>query len=900
MRSKVNTPLAAKSSLKEFLLGKNRKYQRGMIGYAMAVVVATAMAGGLMMNSMSTGIRTTNAITRSTDANSVLQAARVQLAQSASFDSLGIPVSVPAEDNHIPMRFPENDDFQERAHSEQSVVSAASFRGEQIIYVPFYNRNSNEPNGYVRGRVASTQVEALNRPVFMLILGGQDGVQTPYNDPNTFMNSDGSMRPVSVLAEQYPTDRFAAATIQDVMNIQAANATQMIRVAAQEEGMPLGGAPTSTCPAATHKLVFAVNANGQTVFACVPEQDPKVTGENIIPETVMNGVGQLFAERIFIPNEQTPANTVSKLRFRSILGGLNVNVGQSDEAVMLSVNAENAGQNGAGIFRQGFNAQGHQTMQFRRLVAGAGASVQEVGDTIVISAMGLGGGPVGLTAVSAQRFGDDNTHAIFMGGDGTPGNPLSFSDLRAGAGIAMGRGSKGELIIANTSPASSVEGINVGGGQDPSVTDDKPGANGIYAGKDDENRLMFRRLVAGQGIKISANKDDEDNGKSAIVIEVDGSVGGVANATNIGSGASVYANNANGTLSFRRVNDDGQGVTVRQVGDNVRVGVDVAQLSQTLNLSRFVQIGQEQDPIFAASRPATACEGTQRLSWDGTAFVCMAPAGQSGGGATPLSSNIVSCTNAQTRGAASSEACGNARRIQRGTLTTSPPAQVALQMNTPGSWVPIGCRDLYGSQINSFASQIWWDPTATYPSSGVAGAWITFADSGARYCVDGTLVIAQVGGSGTPGTMTIDSFEQTYFVENNAEIAPLLPGRSSAASWTDLDQTRWRTDVRNVTLRAGLWKVDVYGGVYICGSADAYQTTHLLFHQDRPVNDPNRKVVTLKSANCPEGNAAYNVSTLVRVPADGRFGVQSVPVSTGGNLQRVSNIQGIVAIRVGD
>ncbi|MGE0251417.1 MAG: hypothetical protein AB7G80_06715 [Dongiaceae bacterium] len=637
-----------------------------------------------------------------------------------------------------------------------------------------------------------------------------------------------------------------------------------------------GTAGSTSCDETRDKLVFTVDQNGMTRFICVPEIAFPVSAHN------RDGAG----EGILV-NPIENADVDKPFEFRRIQGIGNVSVTTAPDGGILiqgmsgEVNARNIGATGQDILNVGTDG----ALEFRRLEGINGLTIfRSLSGELILDASGAIAGAtelgvnIPLTTVAGEQ-------SVFAG---KVGNTFQFRKLVGNNGINLTNDTEGRIVvgIGGTTPGELLQPLDCdpitqklrwntslnpprwecaldqagGGGTINNAVNGGGGQVQVFRNITN-GTLNFRSLTAGPGIALSQTND-------VITIGLSGAVGGVT-VGSTGSGARLVAE-ANGPQST---------LTFRSLAALAGGGLEVSDGS-----NGTIAFGLQ------------SCAEGQILGRIGGTWQCQNPPTGGGDGV----SNIVSCNNQQTRTAASNTACGSARRIQLNTFTNSPPAQIAEQLNTPGSWVPVGCRDLFGNRINTFASQIWWDPAAIYPGASVTGAWRTFADNSARFCVDGTLVVAQVGGSGTPGTMTIDSFEQTYHIDDNIEIAPLLPGRSSATSWTDLDQARWRTDVRNVQLRPGLWKIDVYGTTYICSSADAFQTTRLLFHEDRPANDPNRKTVTLKGANCPEGNAPYNISTLVRVPADGRFGVMSVPSSTGGNLQRVANIQGVTAIRVGD
>jgi hypothetical protein len=264
-------------------------------------------------------------------------------------------------------------------------------------------------------------------------------------------------------------------------------------------------------------------------------------------------------------------------------GGTTVTAGDA----LAGANLGAAGVNIASVYA-GKTPGAAPTLDFRRLVGGAGVLLTETADSITIAASGPafvasmqneGGGAgvydtttLGVVLLRSLTAGSgglsvtenattvafdctlegENTQSVSVATatgaiyDGKVGDRLRFNCLAAGGGgLSVSTPSDGFVTVDCT-----LEGENIGTGD-----------VAVYAGKA-ADRLQFRNIVGSSGIGVSQTDTD-------ITIDLSG-----LDVANVGNGAEILKSFANGIVSGRTLMG-AEPITVSQIGDSITVGLNL-------------------------------------------------------------------------------------------------------------------------------------------------------------------------------------------------------------------------------------------------------------------------------------------------------------------------------------
>lgn len=288
----------------------------------------------------------------------------------------------------------------------------------------------------------------------------------------------------------------------------------------------------------------------------------------------------------------------SELQVKSISGSNGITILEENDKLTIvgpgiieSTTASNIGV-GTGIFKNKINS----TLYLKSITNSTpNVTITEQNDTILIGVTGTGERNEGINLGTALP--------IYAG---MSGNNLSFKTLRAGKNVTMVP-SNNEVSISVENVGEVNSGINLGA-LDPnkynvfeskvgtdlrfrrlapagnvSITQDattiyisSEGENnaavnigntgaGLYARKNTNSELEFRRLVSGQNISITERAND------VLISAIAQTSGGI----NLGTiGATVFAGMVDTDLSFKRiVGDASSGVSVTETANDIKISV---------------------------------------------------------------------------------------------------------------------------------------------------------------------------------------------------------------------------------------------------------------------------------------------------------------------------------------
>ena len=208
-----------------------------------------------------------------------------------------------------------------------------------------------------------------------------------------------------------------------------------------------------------------------------------------IPVMSNEGVGS----DIFDTTNSTPTNfLLRRLNADVTVGNEGIYISPTGGTTVTIGNTLTGSNIGTGInYGDVFAQKSGNQLQFRKLVASAGITLNQTPDTILISSSGGGGGLSGLsneTGPGVQIY--DDVLSV--------GSTAFIRTLQAGTGLSVGiSGAVGQEVITfnNTSPASSVTLTSAGGTE--SLVNDGTGPS-----------LATKGLTAGTGIALTASGTD--------------------------------------------------------------------------------------------------------------------------------------------------------------------------------------------------------------------------------------------------------------------------------------------------------------------------------------------------------------------------------------------------------
>lgn len=617
--------------------GKSKKNSGFMLAYALAAVAMIGAGVTYMTTSANVATRTAASVNN-----------RMQL--SSTVNSLINSIARSGQLSAINMFFPPLPRLTTQFTAEYGGLIPSEFgtqttpTGNYFRYCVWDNGYDAEPrdSSYVPTRdrapvrinidAALTYQQLMRAPSAAIIDPGKNSVSEITCGALT-VEDDGIIRlkEPDEIRTLYTTsdDRVVGAyTMETLINMQGQGITNLV-----------GG--FQNCPWETHKLTYHQNDEGTTEFVCTPEQDPAINAVNL-------GAGfQLFADKNFIPDQDNIDEVVSDLKFRTLTAGSNVNLEYDDANNSIKINSiggdinmDNVGPGEGAVFR---NRVG-DTFNLKTLKQGSNVTISNHADYIEISAAPGGGG----TITSGANVG-------LPGGEiyeGATANQLVFRRLRSADGNLQITNDlvNRNVIIRNTMDVPVKGGINVGGNMIagvPNTPPDKPGTKSIYIGIDANKKMAFRRLQSGTGIILSEGDGCTASGGGGLPSHGGHMAGGGA-APAIPSDITPAAHDA---LPFDDT-ADGSGSPITGCEKAIKISIDMGSIEfdeqdprfvawrntvmpgsacgadQVIRWdgSRFICVDNhaaETDPVFLASRPIAACNGTaNKITWNGTQFTC--------------------------------------------------------------------------------------------------------------------------------------------------------------------------------------------------------------------------------------------------------------------------------------
>lgn len=222
-----------------------------------------------------------------------------------------------------------------------------------------------------------------------------------------------------------------------------------------------------------------------------------------------------------------------------------------------TVEVVNLGSTGEGLFASKVG----NTLNFKRLEAGANITLTPFADRIVIDGASPASGEV--NTASSVGLGE-SIYQTKVGVD------IRLKSLIAGSGISIIPGAD-DLTIANTlAPGEVNTASNLGSGTE--VFASKVGAD-----------LRFKSILVGSGLGISSTGNE-------ITLTNTLQAGNVNEGLNVGTGLDIYKMRVADTLHFRRLLA-GTGITLAYVGDNIQINSDAASSAVAINTTAPLQGG---------------------------------------------------------------------------------------------------------------------------------------------------------------------------------------------------------------------------------------------------------------------------------------------------------------------
>lgn len=317
------------------------------------------------------------------------------------------------------------------------------------------------------------------------------------------------------------------------------------------------------------------------------------TGETLQVKSILPGAGiQVLenADNITIVNTNNgEANTASTLgtgigvfankngvdlRFKSIAAGSS-KVSVTEDSGTITIDVPEIGEVNHGLSlgtgHAVYAAMQGNDLAFKSLNAGNNVTLTSSPTGITIDAINLGEVNDGIN-INAL---DPNKVDVFAGKTGTD---FRFRRI-AGQGSVSVSQDAGTIYIAGTGEANAAKNLGSVG-------------SSVFAQKNASGELEFRRLIAGTGVTLTENAND-------ITISSDAVTNG---GENVGvSGANVFAGMSSTNLQFRRIiGDAATGVTVSEVGDQIKVSV-----SSSGEANNGANIGTLGESVFAGKSGVT-------------------------------------------------------------------------------------------------------------------------------------------------------------------------------------------------------------------------------------------------------------------------------------------------------
>ena len=236
------------------------------------------------------------------------------------------------------------------------------------------------------------------------------------------------------------------------------------------------------------------------------------------------------------------------LPFKRIKAGTNVVITSYTNYIEIAATGGGTGEAntasnlgaGTGVFAQ----KSALDLQFKSLVAGANVSITSTATEITIAATAGGGGEIN----TASNLGTiSNGSGLFVS---KVVADLQFKRIKAGSGIQI------------TEEANNINIINTGGAGESNTASNLGTGSGVFAQKSVVD-LQFKSIKAGTNVSVTATSTE-------ITISATGGSGEVNTASNVGTGNGVFASKVVADLQFKSLKA-GTNITMTPSGTEILI-----------------------------------------------------------------------------------------------------------------------------------------------------------------------------------------------------------------------------------------------------------------------------------------------------------------------------------------